>query len=111
MSGVAVIVPEFVPLAGDRPSQLALSEAVQLMLPPPVLLTDSVLAAGFGPPAVPLNDRLVGLTDSDGAEKAPLGELVDIMDVGFTCAYLSTFLAKRITGGTVYVDGGTNIIA
>ncbi len=24
------------------------------------------------------------------------------MDVGFTCAYLATSLAKRITGGTVY---------
>ena len=41
----------------------------------------------------------------------PMGELVDIMDVGFTCAYLATSLARRITGGTVYVDGGANIIA
>ena len=31
---------------------------------------------------------------------------VDIMDVGFTCAYLATPFGKRITGGTVYVDGG-----
>jgi enoyl-[acyl-carrier protein] reductase I len=45
------------------------------------------------------------------AEKAPLGELVDIMDVGYSCAYLATALARRITGGTVYVDGGTNIVA
>jgi len=43
--------------------------------------------------------------------KAPVGELVDIMDVGFACAYLVTSLARRITGGTVYVDGGANIIA
>jgi len=43
--------------------------------------------------------------------KAPVGELVDIMDVGFACAYLATSLARRITGGTVYVDGGANIIA
>ncbi len=48
---------------------------------------------------------------NEAAEKAPLGELVDIMDVGFTCAYLATSLARRITGGTVYVDGGANIIA
>ncbi len=47
----------------------------------------------------------------DAAEKAPLGELVDIMDVGYTCAYLATPFARRITGGTVYVDGGTNIVA
>ncbi|PPQ35052.1 enoyl-ACP reductase FabI [Rhodopila globiformis] len=65
----------------------------------------------------PLKTRAAsGLKDfelllNEAAEKAPLGELVDIMDVGFTCAYLSTFLAKRITGGTVYVDGGTNIVA
>ena len=45
------------------------------------------------------------------ARKAPLGELVDIMDVGYSCAYLATPLARRITGGTVYVDGGTNIVA
>jgi len=45
------------------------------------------------------------------AAKAPLGELVDVMDVGYSCAYLATPLARRITGGTVYVDGGTNIIA
>ena len=48
---------------------------------------------------------------NEAAEKAPLGELVDIMDVGFTCAYLATSLARRITGGTVYVDGGANIVA
>ena len=48
---------------------------------------------------------------NEAAEKAPLGELVDIMDVGFACAYLATPFAQRITGGTVYVDGGTNIVA
>jgi enoyl-[acyl-carrier protein] reductase I len=48
---------------------------------------------------------------NEAAQKAPLGELVDIMDVGFACAYLATPLARRITGGTVYVDGGANIIA
>jgi enoyl-[acyl-carrier protein] reductase I len=48
---------------------------------------------------------------NEAAKKAPLGELVDPMDVGFTCAYLATPFAQRITGGTVYVDGGTNIVA
>ncbi len=47
-----------------------------------------------------------GLKDFDlllteAAAKAPLGELVDIMDVGFACAYLATPYARRITGGTV----------
>ena len=39
----------------------------------------------------------------------PFGELVDIMDVGFACAYLATPYARRITVGTIYVDGGANI--
>jgi enoyl-[acyl-carrier protein] reductase I len=65
----------------------------------------------------PLKTRAAsGLKDfelllNEAAQKAPLGELVDIMDVGFACAYLATPLAKRITGGTVYVDGGVNLIA
>ncbi len=65
----------------------------------------------------PLKTRAAsGLKDfelllNEAAEKAPLGELVDIMDVGYTCAYLATPFARRITGGTVYVDGGTNIVA
>jgi enoyl-[acyl-carrier protein] reductase I len=42
--------------------------------------------------------------------KAPIGELADIMDVGFACAYLATPYARRITGGTVYIDGGAHIV-
>jgi enoyl-[acyl-carrier protein] reductase I len=52
-------------------------------------------------------DRLL----ADAAQRAPLGELVDIMDVGFACAYLATPYARRISGGTVYVDGGVNVMA
>ena len=65
----------------------------------------------------PLKTRAAsGLKDfelllNEAAQKAPLGELIDIMDVGFTCAYLATSFAKRLTGGTVFVDGGVNIIA
>jgi enoyl-[acyl-carrier protein] reductase I len=40
-----------------------------------------------------------------------LGDLVDIMDIGRACVYLATPFAHRVTGGTVYVDGGANIIA
>lgn len=47
----------------------------------------------------------------EAARKAPLGELVDIMDVGYACAYLATPFAHRVTGGTVYVDGGASIVA
>jgi enoyl-[acyl-carrier protein] reductase I len=65
----------------------------------------------------PLKTRAAsGLKDfelllNEAARKAPLGELVDIMDVGYACAYLATPFAHRITGGTVYVDGGANVVA
>ena len=83
------------------------------------------LAYELGPRAIrvhaispgPLKTRAAsGLKDfeqllNEAAEKAPLGELIDIMDVGWACAYLATPFAHRLTGGTVYVDGGVNIIA
>lgn len=65
----------------------------------------------------PLKTRAAsGLKDFDlmlneATQRAPLGELVDIMDVGFTCAFLSTPYAKRLTGSTIYIDGGVNIMA
>ena len=65
----------------------------------------------------PLKTRAAsGLKDFDlmlneAAQRAPLGELVDIMDVGFTCAFLATPYARRLTGSTIYVDGGVNIMA
>lgn len=52
-------------------------------------------------------DRLL----SDALNRAPLGELVDIEDVGNTCAYLASPFAHHLTGSTVYIDGGLNIIA
>jgi enoyl-[acyl-carrier protein] reductase I len=48
---------------------------------------------------------------NEAAQRAPIGELVDIMDVGFACAYLATPYARRISGATAYVDGGANIMA
>jgi len=48
---------------------------------------------------------------SEAAARAPLGELVDIMDVGYACAYLASPYAQRLTGETLYVDGGLNILA
>ena len=83
------------------------------------------LAYELGPKAIrvhaispgPLKTRAAGgLKDFDlmlteAAERAPLGELVDIMDVGFTCAFLATPYARRLSGETLYVDGGVNIMA
>lgn len=48
---------------------------------------------------------------NDAGHRAPLGELVDIMDVGFTCAFLASQYATRLSGATLYVDGGVNIVA
>ena len=63
----------------------------------------------------PLKTRAAsGLKDFDlllneAAQRAPLGELVDIMDVGFTCAFLATPYGRRLSGETVYVDGGVHM--
>jgi enoyl-[acyl-carrier protein] reductase I len=65
----------------------------------------------------PLKTRAAsGLKDfelllNEAAQRAPLGELVDTMDVGFACAYLATPYARRVSGETLYVDGGVNIMA
>ena len=65
----------------------------------------------------PLKTRAAsGLKDfdrmlNDAVERSPVGELVDIMDVGFACAFLATPYGRRLTGQTVYVDGGVSIMA
>lgn len=42
--------------------------------------------------------------------RAPLNKLVDIEDVGALCAFLVSDGARSLTGGTIHVDGGYNII-
>ena len=83
------------------------------------------LAAELGPRKIrvhaispgPLKTRAAsGLKDFDlllteASQRAPVGELVDIMDVGFACAYLATPYARRMTGQTLYIDGGVSIMA
>nr|WP_283949654.1 enoyl-ACP reductase FabI [Limobrevibacterium gyesilva] len=65
----------------------------------------------------PLKTRAAsGLKDFDlllneAAERAPVGELVDVMDVGWHCAFLASDFARRVTGDTVYIDGGIHIRA
>jgi len=51
-------------------------------------------------------DRLL----ADAAQRAPLGEPVDIMDVGYATACLATRHARRMSGNTVYIDGGAHIM-
>jgi enoyl-[acyl-carrier protein] reductase I len=65
----------------------------------------------------PLKTRAAsGLKDfdrmlNDAVQRSPVGELVDIMDVGFACAFMATPYGRRLTGQTMYVDGGANIMA
>jgi enoyl-[acyl-carrier protein] reductase I len=82
------------------------------------------IAAELGPKGIrvhaispgPLKTRAAsGLKDFDvlltqAAGRAPVCDLVDIMDVGFACAYLATPYARRMSGETLYVDGGVNIM-
>jgi enoyl-[acyl-carrier protein] reductase I len=83
------------------------------------------LAFEFGPQNIrvhaispgPLKTRAAsGLKDfelllNQAVERAPLHELVTIEDVGAACTYLATDYGRRITGGTIYIDGGANIVA
>jgi len=65
----------------------------------------------------PIKTRAAGgLKDFDlllneAAQRAPVGELVDIDDVGMATAYLATPYARRITGSTAFVDARLNIMA
>jgi enoyl-[acyl-carrier protein] reductase I len=65
----------------------------------------------------PLKTRAAsGIKDFDvllteAVDRVPIGELVDIEDVGLTTAFLATPFARRLTGMTVYVDGGLSIVA
>ncbi|MEG2029414.1 MAG: enoyl-ACP reductase FabI [Janthinobacterium sp.] len=51
-------------------------------------------------------DRLL----ADAQERSPLRRLATIDDVGALCAFLAGDGARAITGGTLYVDGGYNIL-
>jgi enoyl-[acyl-carrier protein] reductase I len=82
------------------------------------------LAAELGPKRIrvhaispgPLKTRAAsGLSAFDellnkAADKAPTRALVGIDDVGIATAYLATDAAHLITGNTVFIDGGYNII-
>lgn len=46
---------------------------------------------------------------AESEQRAPERDLVDILDVGATTAFLCSPFAKLMTGGTIYVDGGYNV--
>ena len=43
----------------------------------------------------------------EAAARSPLGELADIMDVGYACAYLASPFARHITGEILNINGGS----
>ena len=47
---------------------------------------------------------------AEAIEKAPLHQLVSIEDIGALSAYLVSDVAKTLTGGTIYIDGGYHIV-
>lgn len=47
---------------------------------------------------------------ADAIDRAPLHKLVSIEDVGALSAFLVSDVAKTLTGGTIYIDGGYNIV-
>ncbi|MGO8917535.1 MAG: enoyl-ACP reductase FabI [Stellaceae bacterium] len=46
----------------------------------------------------------------EAEQRAPEHDPVDILDVGAATAFLCSPFARLITGGTIYVDGGYNIL-
>lgn len=48
---------------------------------------------------------------NDTALRAPIHQMASIEDVGMAAAVLATPSAKIITGETIYIDGGSNIMA
>ena len=70
MVAVNVTAPLPVPADGDTVNHAALSLAVQLKVPPPVLLILTVWAAGLLPPCWAVKDKLVGLAPRAGGTGA-----------------------------------------
>ena len=55
---------------------------------------------------IPHFDQLM----QDAIDRAPLHKLVSIEDIGALSAYLVSDVARSLTGGTIYIDGGYNIV-
>jgi len=87
---LAVTAPFPVPEAGETASHVVLGLALQLKVPPPVLLMVKVRAVGLPPPCWAVKDRLVGLvpiaglTETTGAE----GDEINCANPGMSAANL-----------------------
>ena len=82
---LALMVPALVPACGPIVSQLACSFALQVSVPPPVLDTVMVWAAGFAPPTLPAKAKPVGLSPIAGLV---LPAAVTAIVIGMTCVVM-----------------------
>lgn len=122
------------PLMGDRGTALTVSfygaekvvENYNLMGPVKAALESSVryIAAELGPKGIsvhaispgPLATRAASGIDrfdammEDAARRAPQHHLVTIDEIGGLAAYLVSDIAKSVTGNTLFVDAGYNIV-
>ena len=92
MAAVSVMVPLPVPLVVESVSQPAVSLAVQVRVPPPVLLMLRVCVAGLLPPWVAVNEKLVGLAPIAGGT----GAAVTVKETG-TVTGVPPVPALRVT--------------
>src|SRR5579883_3245844 len=96
-------VPALEPDAGETLSQLWLLDAVQLIVPEPLLDTETLCAAGFPPPAVAEKLRVLTLIASAGVplggvppvDVPPDGVLTELPEAGETWMALTS--ARRVT--------------
>lgn len=70
IAALTLIAPLLIPEAGESVNQAALSLAVQVRVPPPVLLMFSVWAAGLPSPRWTVKDKPVGLVPMAGGTGA-----------------------------------------
>ena len=82
-----------VPDAGERLSQAALSPAVQVNVPVPVLEIVKDCADGLAPPDVPVNDRLDTFRLITGLD---VGAELSVSETGITCGVLVAPVAEIV---------------
>ncbi len=70
MVTLTVTAPFPLPEVGETASQVMLAPALQLKVPPPVLLRLTVWAVGLPPPCWAVKERLVGLAPMAGGTGA-----------------------------------------
>jgi enoyl-[acyl-carrier protein] reductase I len=82
----------------SRPTSAQMASAVNAISAGPIRTLAASGIAGF--------KKMYGAFD----EVAPLRSNISIEDVGKTAVYLASDLSSAVTGETIFVDGGFNIV-